>query len=160
MGRRAGGSSGSHASLIRRIAAGVLFVALLAGGIRIPILRLLLPPHRPPDEAGPLGGVDRKPLRLKNDPTDPAVLQFFENIRSRTEPGDEIGLLMAWPHEGWSYTYWRGSYALAGRRVLPPLNDYESTDAGTVATWQKGFGDERYAIVWRDENGALLRRQR
>ena len=146
--------------MIRRGAAAILFLALLVGGLRLPILRLLLPPHRPPDVPGPLGGVDRKPLRLKNDPTPPEVLAFFEEVRQRTKPGESVGLLMAWPHEGWSYTYWRGSYALAGRHVPPPMAEGQPGETDVVAVWQKGWGHPAYDIVWQNENAAMLRRRR
>lgn len=146
--------------MIRRAVAGLLFVGLLAGGMRVPLLRLLLPPHRPPDKAGPLGGVDRKPLRLANDPTPPDVLAFLEQVRARTERGEQVSLLMAWPHEGWGYTYWRASYVLAGRRVLPPMNTYDYVESDAVALWRQGWGDPRYDLVWSDEKAALLRKRR
>jgi hypothetical protein len=144
--------------MIRRVAAGLLLAALFAGGMRLSVLRLLLPPHRPPDAPAPPGGVDRKPLRFTNDPVSEDVLKFLERVRADTKPGERIGLLMANPHDGWSYTHWRASYVLSGRMVLTPMTLVEpETPPDVVAVWHVGWGKPGYEIVWADANSALLR---
>lgn len=146
--------------MMRRVVAGLLFAAILAGGMRASILRLLLPPHRPPDLAGPIGGVDREPLRLKNDPTPPELLQFFAFVRARTEKGERVGLMFGAPYQGFSYTYWRARYELAGRTVLPPMDLVSPEDADVLALWRTGYGDPRYDVVFADSNSAIARRVR
>jgi hypothetical protein len=146
--------------MMRRVAAGLLLAAVVAGGVRLPILRLLLPPHRPPDTPAPPGAIDRKPLRFANDPVPDDVLRFIERVRENTTSGERIALLMAPPHEGWSYTHWRASYLLSGRRVLVPrpiVPPQSSPDV--VGLWRTSWVDPRYAIVWSDADGALLRRK-
>jgi hypothetical protein len=146
--------------MMRRVVAGLLFAAILAGGMRASILRLLLPPHRPPDVPGPIGGVDREPLRLKNDPTPPELLQFAEEVRSRTRKGERVGLMFGAPHHGFSYTYWRARYLLAGRTVLPPMDIVAPEDADVLALWRTGYGDPRYDVIFADGNSAIARRAR
>lgn len=143
--------------MMRRVAAGLLLAAIFAGGVRVPILRLLLPPHRPPDTPAPPGAIDRKPLRFANDPVEDEVLQFLGRLRADTRPGERIALMMAAPHGGWTYTHWRASYVLSGRHVLPPVPWSAPPDA--IGLWRTGFGDPRFQLVWSDSNSALLRRK-
>lgn len=146
--------------MMRRVAAGLLFAALLAGGVRPPLLRLLLPPHRSPDVPGPIGGVDRAPLRLKNDPTPVELVRFVEEVRSRTRKGERIGLQFGEPHHGFSYTYWRARYLLAGRTVLLPMDIVAPENADVIAVWRTGYGDPRYDVIFADTNSAIARRAR
>lgn len=147
--------------MIRRVAAGLILAALFAGGVRLSILRLLLPPHRPSADATPTYGVDRRPLRFSEDPVPADVLQFIGRVRADTKPGERIALLMASPHDGWSYTHWRASYLLSGRMVITPMNLVApETPPDVVGLWGVGWGDPRYEIVWADAKSALLRRKR
>ena len=147
--------------MMRRVAAGLLLAAILAGGIRVSILGLLLPPHRPPDTPAPPGAIDRKPLRFANDPVPDDVLRFLERVREDTKERERIALLMAPPHQGWSYTHWRASYVLSGRRVLTPMTiEPPETPPDVIALWRTGWEDPRYEIVWSDADSALLRRKR
>lgn len=143
--------------MMRRVAAGLLLAALFAGGVRVSVLQLLLPPHRPPDVPAPPGAIDRKPLRFANDPVSADVLQFLGRVRADTKPGERIALLMEAPHGGWTYTHWRASYVLSGRHVLPPVQ--WETPPDVVALWRTGWGDPRYEILWSDGNSAFLRRR-
>jgi len=137
-----------------------LFAALVAGGIRGSMLRLLLPPHRPPDVAGPQDGVDRQPLRFRNDPTDADLLRFFGVLQTMTHRGERVGLLMNGRHSGFSYMYWRASYELPGRTVLPPMNLLAPEGADVVGLWGEGWGDPRFDLVWAEGRGAILRRRK
>lgn len=143
--------------MMRRVAAGLLLAALFAAGVRVSILRLLLPPHRPPDAAAPPGAIDRRPLRFANDPVSEDVLRFLERVRADTKPGERIALMMAAPHGGWTYTHWRASYVLSGRHVLPPVQ--WETPPDVIALWRTGFGDPSYDLLWSDADSALLRRR-
>lgn len=145
--------------MMRKVAAGLILAAIFAGGVRLSILRLLLPPHRPPDVPGVIGGIDRKPLRLANDSIPNDVVQFLERVRKETKPGDRVALMMAWPHDGWSYTYWRASYILSGRVVVAPTLPVDQTAPAVVALWRTGWGHPQYEIVWADDKSALLRRK-
>lgn len=147
--------------VIRRIAAGLLFAALFVTGFRISILRLLLPPHRPPDVSAAAGGVDRRPLRLGGDPIPADVLQFVHRIGAHTKPGEPIAVLFASPHEGFSYAYWRAGYVLAGRPMLGPMDLVAPQgQAEVIALWRSRYGDPRYDVVWMDRGSAILRRRR
>ncbi len=146
--------------MIRKIAAGVFLTALFAGGVRLSILRLLLPPHRPVNDPTKIYGVDRRPLRFSPDPVPADVLQFIEQVRASTKPGESVALLMASPHDGWSYTHWRASYMLSGRFLITPMNLVEpKTPPDVVGLWGVGWGDPRYELVWADSKSALLRRK-
>lgn len=147
--------------MIRRVAAGLLFAAILAGGMRASMFRLLLPPHRPPDVPGPIGGVDRAPLRLRNDPTPPELLQFFAELRAQTRPGERIGIMFGAHHAGFSYTYWRARYFLTGRTVLLPMDIIApETAPDVVAIWDTGWGDPRFELVWTGSHGAIARKRK
>ena len=146
--------------MIRRVAAGLLFAALLVSGIRLDVLRLLFPPFRPPDVSGPAGGVDRRPLRFKNDPLPPDLGKFLEVVRTETKPGERIALLLAPPHDGFSYTLWRAHYILSGRPVQLPMTIFPPDDPDVIVVWQSGYGDEDYAVAWAAGDGAILRRKK
>lgn len=142
--------------MIRRVAGGLLFAALLASGMRPSLLRLLLPPHRP--SAGkPVGTVNRRPLRFENDPVPPDVQQFFENVRANTRPGETIGILMAPPFDDFGYSYWRASYSLSGRPLLLPPQFVPWDRPDVVALWDTGWGDSRYDLAWTGPKSAILR---
>jgi hypothetical protein len=107
--------------MMRRVAAGLLFAALVVSGIRPALVRLLLPPFRPPARPAPGAALDRQPLRW-SAPFVPAELQRFleDEVRASTRPGERVGLQLAPPYNGFGYTHWRASYALSGRVVLIP----------------------------------------
>jgi hypothetical protein len=147
--------------MIRRVAACLLFAAIVAGGVRASMLRLLLPPHRPPNVPNNIAGIDRAPLRLKTDPTPPELLQFLNTIREQTREGERIGVIFGWPHAGFSYTYWRARYILAGRTVLLPMDIVAPEEApDVVAVWDTGWGDPRFEIVWLGSHGAIERKKK
>lgn len=145
--------------MIRRVVAALLFAALLAAGARLPILRLLLPPHRPSDAPAPYGALDRWPLRWMRDPTPPELLAFFQKVRARTGPGERIALVLAPPYDGMGYMYWRASYELTGRPILLPVTVVPPDDADAIAVWDTTFEHSRFEQTWLDGKGALLRRR-
>jgi hypothetical protein len=106
--------------MIRKVAAGLLFAALVAAGIRPALLRLLLPPFRPAPQPAPARALDRWPLRWKEEFVPPQMQRFFDEARAQTKPGERIRLQFVAPYEGFGYTHWRASYALTGRYVLIP----------------------------------------
>src|SRR5256885_11697693 len=60
---------------------------------------------------------------------------FLEEVRAHTRPGDTIAILvpsMRW-EAGYSYAYYRASYVLAGREVLPLVQPDNSTVPQNIA---------------------------
>lgn len=145
--------------MIRRVAAALLFAALLAAGARLPLLRLLLPPHRPADAPAPYGALHRWPLRWMNDPTPPELLHFFQSIRAQTKPDERIALVLAPPYDGMGYMYWRASYELTGRPILLPVTIVPPDAAGAIAVWDTAYDHPRFEQKWVGGKGVLLRRK-
>jgi len=123
----------------RTILNAALFAFLIASSFRPFLVRLVLPPHRMPDVPGPLGGVDRKPLRLKGDPTPPDLRDFLAKAHEHVPSGATVAVELPPPFQEFSYEYWRAVYELAGRTVTLPLPGY-SADAQYVVKWQPGGG--------------------
>jgi hypothetical protein len=98
----------------------------------------------------------------------PDYPRFLEGVREHTKPGDTIAVIvpaMNWDG-GYSYAYYRASYFLTGREVLPLVT------ADNVRLQQNFLAAKYIAVfgvglrvpadvVWRGGRGALLRlRQR
>ena len=91
--------------------------------------------------------------------------RFLDGVRAHTQPGDRIAIVvpgMTWDG-AYSYAYYRASYFLAGREVLPliyrtdvPIR--ENLDrAQYLAVWHSR--SPQAAIVWQGNGGVLLRRR-
>jgi hypothetical protein len=93
---------------------------------------------------------------------------FLEGVRAHTKPGDTIALIvpaMGW-ETGYSYAYYRASYFIAGREVLPIVTPDNARlpqnfrGAKYIAVFGVGLRTPA-DVVWRGGRGALLRlRQR
>lgn len=92
---------------------------------------------------------------------------FLQEVRKRTRPGDSIAIFFPvrdW-NEGYAYAYYRASYFLTGRRVVPlvaPDNRLllqSLRDATYVAAWGKRLPDAHHAHapVWEGSGGVLYR---
>jgi hypothetical protein len=90
-------------------------------------------------------------------------VRFLAGVREHTRPGDRIAVVvpgMTWDG-AYSYAYYRASYFLAGREVLPliyrtdePIR--ENFDrAEYIAVWHAR--PPRAAIVWQGDGGVLVR---
>lgn len=97
----------------------------------------------------------------------PGYEKFLVGVRSRTEPGDTIALVVPMTEwSGYSWAYYRASYVLAGRTVLPLMDASnrvhpENLSAAVyVAAWESHPRDASARVVWAEDGGALLRRQR
>jgi hypothetical protein len=91
--------------------------------------------------------------------------RFLEGVRAHTKTGDRIAVIvpnMQWDG-GYSYAYYRASYFLTGREVLPLL--YR-----TDAPIRENFGQAEYLavwnapapqahVVWQGNGGVLLSRR-
>jgi hypothetical protein len=96
----------------------------------------------------------------------PQYPRFLEGVRAHTQPGDTIAIVVPtldWDN-GYSYAYYRASYLLSSREILP-LSDSENhlqllnfRDARYVAVWNTPMPQAHFTTVWRGEGGVLLRR--
>jgi hypothetical protein len=69
---------------------------------------------------------------------------FLADVHDATRRGDSIALLVPpqkWD-DGYSYAYYRASYFLAGREVLPLIDDLDRH-------WPQNESRARYLAVWR-----------
>ncbi|MEO8218362.1 MAG: hypothetical protein ABI718_14875 [Acidobacteriota bacterium] len=142
----------------RALAAAVLFAATVAGGLEPLYIRMLV--------------TDREQLRasasLISDPHTPRYPLFLDEVRKRTPEGTSIAILAPMRHwqDGYDYAYYRASYLLEGRRVLPLLDrsdhvHLENLDAADyIADWGVTARFPGRKIVWRGSGGALLGRSR
>lgn len=141
----------------RSILPAALFVLLIAGSFRPPLLRLILPPHKMPDVAGPVDGIDRLPLRLRNDPTPEELRLFFAMTRLQVDRGRSVFFVLPPPYDGFSYAYWRAAYELDGRDVVLPV--YNPATADYVAVWRTSWSDPQFQEIWSGFGGTVLKRK-
>jgi hypothetical protein len=141
------------------VRAALLLTLLLVGAIRPELIRLLVPPHRLPDIAGPLSGLDRRPLRLRGDGTPSELRSFLAMARAHIDRGRTVSVILPPPHEGFSYTYWRASYELSARRVLLPQPIAHPAAADFVAVWRTEWSWPGFREVWNGSGGRLLQRR-
>jgi hypothetical protein len=95
----------------------------------------------------------------------PQYPQFLAGVRAHTQPGDSIAIVvptLEWD-SGYSYAYYRASYLLTGREVLP-LADRENhlqllnfRQAKYIAVWNTAMPQAHFTTVWRGAGGVLLR---
>jgi hypothetical protein len=90
--------------------------------------------------------------------------RFLDGVRAHTSPGDTIAIIvprMSWDN-GYMYAYYRASYFLAGREVLPlvtPENEKLPQNfraARYIAAFRTNVSIPA-EIVWQGEGGTLLR---
>lgn len=141
----------------RTILNAALFVLLIAGSFRPELLHLVLPPHRMPDVPGPVNGLDRRPLRLRNDGTPEDLRVFLAMTRIQIDRGRSVAVVFPPPFDGFSYAYWRSAYELAGRNVLLPVSDPATADY--VAAWHTGWTNPAFAPVWSGFGGTVMKRR-
>jgi hypothetical protein len=97
----------------------------------------------------------------------PDYPRFLEGVREHTKPGDTVALIvpaMGWK-TGYSYAYYRASYFLTGREVLPVVTPDNARlpqnfrGAKYIAVFGVGLRVPA-DVVWRGQRGALLRLRR
>jgi hypothetical protein len=94
-------------------------------------------------------------LARRADPS-PELAAFLAGVRARTRRGDSIVLLLpARDRAMYERDYFRASYHLAGRSVLPMTRD-AMRRADYVAAWRVGVPGES---LWQGHGGALMRRR-
>jgi len=97
----------------------------------------------------------------------PDYPRFLEGVREHTQPGDTIAVIvpaMRW-EAGYSYAFYRASYFLTGREVLPLMTPHDERLAENyrAAKYVAVFGVSLRApadVVWHSGRGALLRLRR
>ena len=79
--------------------------------------------------------------------------QFLAAVRASTQTGDRIALIIPsrLGSNDYDYAYFRASYFLAGREVLPAQ---DVRNAQFVAVWHDALPPDR-RVVWRAHGGAL-----
>ena len=95
----------------------------------------------------------------------PEYPEFLEEVRNSTRPGDSIALIVPARRgtNDYDYAFFRASYFLAGREVLPLIDAQgrvarENVDkARFVAVWHGRMQSNR-PVVWRGRGGELLGR--
>ena len=97
----------------------------------------------------------------------PQYPRFLQAVRERTQNGDSIVIvvpMLRWD-DGYAYAYYRASYLLAGREVLPLITSDDRAHeenfkaARYVAAWRWNVPPAKLQVVWRGEGGTLLRRE-
>jgi len=91
--------------------------------------------------------------------------KFLTDVRAHTKAGDRIGIIvpgMRW-ESGYSYAYYRASYFLTGREVIPLLYQSDAPipanleRADYLAVWRSR--GPRAHVVWQGDGGVLLSRR-
>ena len=81
-------------------------------------------------------------------------------------PGDRVAVLVPtldWDN-GYSYGYYRASYFLTGREVLPLADERHGVHpenlqrADLVAAWRAPVPATHRTLVWQGDGGVLVRR--
>jgi hypothetical protein len=95
----------------------------------------------------------------------PQYAGFIEGVRAHTAPGDTIAIVTpdSEPREAYPFAYYRASYYLAGREVLPvidPQGGAPIPQNRAAARYIAVFGEAPVAgeLVWKGESGALYRK--
>jgi len=140
----------------RRVLALIAVIVILALGVEPRYLQLPF--------------LQRKPIaaafEIRPDRLWPEYPRFLEEVRARTQNGDTIALIvpsLEWEN-GYSYGYYRASYFLAGREVLPVadsegrLHPENFRGAKYSAIWGREMPPGRPTVVWRGHGGMLLLR--
>lgn len=89
---------------------------------------------------------------------------FLNGVRRHTRPGDSIALLLPtqkW-NQGYDFAFYRASYVLSGREVLPVIGPGDSLHvenvrrASHVAVWRLRTEGLERPTVWSWNGGQLL----
>ena len=95
----------------------------------------------------------------------PAYPAFLRGVRAHTALGDSIAVVVPpakWD-SGYAYAYYRASYFLAGREVLPVVTPKDAIVADNVrraryaAFWHVG-PPPNMRVVWAGDGGVLVTR--
>jgi hypothetical protein len=91
--------------------------------------------------------------------------RFLQQVQARTNEGDTIAVIiptMKWD-DGYSYAFYRASYFLTGRQVLPLITSDDRSHlenfraARYIVVWHRPVHPGMGAVVWQGEGGVLLK---
>jgi hypothetical protein len=119
----------------RRLAAGLMFAALTIASVNPVLIRM------PFDDRNYMHDAF---VMAPDGAWFPNYPAFLRDVRAATKPGDTIALAvsnMKWD-DGYSYAYYRASYILSGREVLPLISP---DDARIPANFRRA----QYIAAWR-----------
>ena len=141
---------------MRRILAAALLIALLALRVEVRLWKF------------PFG--DRAVLaayfRDQSDHHWAMYARFLREVHDRTPPKARVAFIvptMSWD-DGYSYAYYRASYFMVGREVLPLVWSDDSQHpenlraAEYFGAWRVQLPPSKSKVVWQGEGGVLLRR--
>ena len=83
----------------------------------------------------------------------PGSRQFLEEVRARTRDGETVAVLAPPVPGAGYYLFARSLYPLAGRNVVT-----FPAGASAIAAYRVIPAVPGFVVVWRGENGVLLRR--
>lgn len=139
-----------------RVLYAILVAAILAGGFQPFFFRVFFT-DRSAAAAELAAGPDR---------AFPGFAAFVREVRERTPEGARIAIVV--PMRRWSggyeYAYYRASYILTAREVIPLVDSDDSAHlervakADWVAAWRMAPRIPSFTPVWSSGQGALLRR--
>ena len=107
-----------------------------------------------------------QPRERYADPAWIEYVQFLRDMRAHTHGGERIAIVVpvrTWD-DGYGYAYYRASYFLTGREVLPLVDDRDRVhpenlrSADLVAAWRAPVPRTHRTLVWRGDGGALVGR--
>jgi hypothetical protein len=142
--------------LFRKVLAGAALIALLALRFEVPLWKFLFIDRT---TAGPY-------FANQADHTWSEYVRFVEGVREHTPEGAKIAFVvptMTWD-SGYSYAYYRASYFLPQREVLPLIwsDDSHRTDSLAAAEylglWRVDAPSANGRVVWQGDGGVLLKR--
>lgn len=139
-----------------RVLAGLVFIAIVLTGLDARNIRLL---GHDREEVRPILAQDSPDIRT------PEYLKFLEDVRQHTAPGDSIALVVRMRHwdNGYAYAFYRASYVLAGRRVVPLVDPDDSlhrerfAEAKFLAVWGMEPPNGPFEWLWKSHDGAVYR---
>ena len=142
-----------------RIASYLALLAILIGGFEPFYLRALLGVGSPDPQL-----LTELPYRKL-----PGWRKLLAGVDVRTPPGARIAIWLPFHRweGGYGYGYYRASFQLPGRQVVPLLVPGEDRDAPQnlsradyVVAWRADPVVPGFATIWLSPDGALLRRTR
>jgi hypothetical protein len=92
--------------------------------------------------------------------------QFLRGVRAHTRAGERVAVLVPtldWDN-GYAYAYYRASYFLAGREVLPladamyRVHPENLRRADLLAVWRAPVPPTHQKVIWQGDGGVLVRR--
>ncbi len=139
-----------------RVVYAILLAAMIVGGFQPFFFRVLFA-----DRAAAA-----RELAAGPDRAFPGYAAFVRQARARIPPGARVAILVPmrrWDG-GYAYAYYRASYILTSREVIPLVDPEDAAHldrlarADYVAAWRMAPRLPHFAPAWSGDGGILLRR--